>query len=396
MFRLLVRLALRLLRFAGESFFCFELNRFLGRTVCGSIRHRAGALRHAEANLLRHVRAPIRTSYVQVPCGLRLYTIVAGCKDDKPDLSNPIVLLHGHSMGGATFFKNFDDFLEMGYSVVFALDLPGWARSSRPRYQCGRDQLDRNCSALDFFLTPFKQWLSSLGLSRFALMGHSLGAYLAHEYTLRAPPHTVTSLILEAPAAVSRRTPLAQAIWFSLTPQSFLTHGGLLAHLFFNSKYPRTPSYNVNGFKQFTLFANSIAHRSGDAAAAAILRFQRSGVLKWRSECILPLIERVGLLHCPVHLVAGDHDQLVPVEDIRLLYRAMVAKGNNAALSVITGADHSPHIFTPFTFAKSLMRRDASLTSSVSCRRQHVPMFEADECLLRNEKRAVGKTVERL
>lgn len=335
--------------------FCLEVNRLLGRALQGPSRNRKRAMYDAEARLLLHVRAPVHTSYVTLPSGLRLYTIVVGKGDARAKRRNPIVLLHGHSMGGAMFFRNFDDLLQMGYSAVYTLDLPGWARSSRPRFRGHRD----TCP-VDFFLGPFSQWLHQLDLTRFTLLGHSLGAYLAHEFAI-GHPHAVSRLILTAPAAVTRRTPFAQAAWFSLTPQRFLTCGGLIAHLLFTSKYPRAAAYNVHGFRQFTFFANSTAHRSGDAAAAAILRLYRHGVFAWRWECVRPLVECVIPLSCPVHIVAGECDQLVDVGNIRLLYRAMRAVGNNVALSVLPDADHSPHIVAPFLFAKTLMRQEAAL-----------------------------------
>lgn len=410
MFRFLAHLALRLLRCAGEAFFFYEVNRFLGRAVRGSTRHRIRALPAAEALLLRTVRAPLHATYIVLPTGMRLYTIIAGppakaANEGRPICawdaevkfessycsasssvasftscsisstsstssssssssriqlidpgSNPLVLLHGHSMGGATFFRNIDDFLNMGFSSVYALDLPGWGRSTRPRFAT------RNVDhAVDFFLTPVIQWLRALRLTSFTLIGHSLGGYLAHEYTLRAPRGTVKRLVMIAPAAVSRHTPFGRALWFALTPQRFLTHGGLLAHLLFSSKYPTTPAYNLMGFRDFTMFSNSISHCSGDAAAAAVLRFCRRGIWQWEVECIRPLAERVEALPCPVHLIAGKEDLLVPVESIRELYEAMAEAGNRVAISVIRDADHSPHIVAPYAFVKALARVDASM-----------------------------------
>lgn len=396
MFCFLVQCTLRVLRCAGEVFFFFELNRFLGHIVSGSLRHRIKQLSAAEAQLLHNVRAPLHTTYIVLPSGVRIYTIIAGppahdanagypvCSPSTgakaepvwvptwrspqgstsvlPSCStahempidpgpNPIVLLHGHSMGGATFFRNIDDFLDMGFSSVYIPDLPGWGRSTRSRFStCDVD------SAVDFFLVPITQWLHSLRLSKFTVVGHSLGAYVAHEFALRAPVYMVKHLILIAPAAVCRRTPLSLSIWFAITPQRLLTQGGLLIHILFSSKYPSTPAYNIVGFREYTLYSNSISHCSGDKAASAVLRFFRRGLWKWDSECVRPLIERVKRLSCPVHLIAGKEDRLVNLDTMNALYNAMARVGNQVALGMIGNADHSPHITTPSAFAKVFAR----------------------------------------
>lgn len=350
----LVNLALRLLRLAGEALFIFEVNRFLGRAVKGPIRHRTRSLPRVEAALLRQVRAPLRVHPVTLPSGLVLHTVVAGAAAtrDSPQHPgpNPLVLLHGHSMAGAFFAGNIDALLDMGYSSVFVPDLPGWGRSSRPRFVGEHAE-----HAVDFFLAPLVTWLDMLGLPAFALCGHSLGAYLAHEYAVRHPAR-VRRLILASPAAITRHTPVPLAAWFAFTPQRFLTHGGLLAHVFFALRYPTHPAYNVLGMKELTLFVNSVAHRSGDAAAAKMLRFWRVGATRWQAECVRPLLERVGRLNCPVDIISGDKDALVHVEAVRALHRALISVGNDVRLNVIAGADHSPHICAPVRFAKAFMR----------------------------------------
>lgn len=87
-----------------------------------------------------------------------------------------------------------------------------------------------------------------------------------------------------------------------------------------------------------------------------MLRFRRCGPTSWRSECVRPLLERVTRLRCAVEIISGDADDLVNVEAVRALSRAMIAVGNDVRLNVIQGADHSPHICEPHRFAKAIMR----------------------------------------
>lgn len=360
----LVNFALRLLRLAGEALFLFEINRFLGRAVKGPIRHRTRSLPRVEATLLRQVRAPLLIRPVTLPSGLVIHTLVAGAAAapshdaaQHPG-SNPLVLLHGHSMAGAFFAGNIDALIDIGYSSVFVPDLLGWGRSSRPKFIGQRAE-----EAVDFFLSPLVTWLDILSLPTFVICGHSLGAYLAHEYASRYPQR-VRRLILTSPAAITRHTPVRTAAWFAFTPQRFLTHGGLLAHIFFALRYPNHPEYNVQGMRELTLFINSVAHRSGDAAAAKMIRFWRVGTTRWQAECVRPLLERVGKLDCPIDLISGDNDALVHVEAVRALHRALAAVGNDVRLNVIAGADHTPHISAPVRFAKAIMRGMAPVAAS--------------------------------
>lgn len=185
------------------------------------------------------------------------------------------------------------------------------------------------------------------------MLGHSLGAYVAHEYALREGPR-VRRLILASPAAVVRRTDVGTAAWFAFTPQRFLTHGGLVAWALFGWKYPRGGGYNLRGMREYLLCANSVSCATGDAAAAAMLRFWRGGW--WSAECVRPLVERVATLPCPVDLISGDSDPLVRLESVGALYARMVDAGNLVRLSVIAGADHTPHLWSPAKFVKAIMR----------------------------------------
>ena len=68
------------------------------------------------------------------------------------------------------------------------------------------------------------------------------------------------------------------------------------------------------------------------------------------------MLECVASLSCPVEIITGDCDDLVHVEAVRSLHRAMLAVGNDVRLNIIPGADHTPHISAPAKFAKAVMR----------------------------------------
>jgi pimeloyl-ACP methyl ester carboxylesterase len=89
-----------------------------------------------------------------------------------------VVFLHG--LGG--FAESWRDTMETlaPRATVFALDLPGYGRSAKPRttYQ------------LAYFANALHGFLDALGIGQASLVGHSLGASVAVTYALTHPART--------------------------------------------------------------------------------------------------------------------------------------------------------------------------------------------------------------
>ena len=80
---------------------------------------------------------------------------------------------------------------------IIRLDLPGFGLTG----PVGRDAYDR-----DRFVTLLDQFVASLDLDRFSLVGTSLGGYICWNYALEYP-HRVDKLILISPAGYSQPMP---------------------------------------------------------------------------------------------------------------------------------------------------------------------------------------------
>jgi pimeloyl-ACP methyl ester carboxylesterase len=83
--------------------------------------------------------------------------------------------------------------------TVYAVDLLGFGRSSRHPFS-GQTPED----AEKYFVDSFETWRKTLGLDKFHLLGHSMGAYLSAVYTLQEPSR-VSRLILADPWGLPER-----------------------------------------------------------------------------------------------------------------------------------------------------------------------------------------------
>lgn len=110
--------------------------------------------------------------------------------DIQPEKFNQktIVLLHGKNFNGAYWETTIRELVKNGYRVIVP-DQIGFGKSSKPpHFQYTFQQLAHNTKTL----------LDSLGISKTAVLGHSMGGMLATRFALMYP-ETTQKLILENP-----------------------------------------------------------------------------------------------------------------------------------------------------------------------------------------------------
>ena len=113
-----------------------------------------------------------------------------------------LVVLHGYGAGLGFFYRNFDHLSRRPGWKLWALDLLGMGRSSRPPFKIHATQKeDKIREAEEWFIDALEEWRIKRGLDRFTLLGHSLGGYLATCYTLKYPGR-VKKLILASPVGI--------------------------------------------------------------------------------------------------------------------------------------------------------------------------------------------------
>lgn len=131
----------------------------------------------------------------------------------------PLVLLHGFGAGVGLWVLNLDAFAQ--HRPVYALDLLGFGRSSRPKFANGAMAAERQ------MVQAIEEWRKEMHLSEMIVCGHSMGGFLACSYAI-SHPDRVKHLVLadawgfpERPKDVSKTTqvpPLVRAIATVLQP----------------------------------------------------------------------------------------------------------------------------------------------------------------------------------
>ncbi|KAM4538876.1 1-acylglycerol-3-phosphate O-acyltransferase ABHD5-like isoform 1-T1 [Odontesthes bonariensis] len=153
-------------------------------------------LKVAEEKMLKTVKRPYSRQHVRISNGNYLWTLAFStqlhpCSPTSPQLSpgTPLVLLHGFGGGVALWAQNLDPLSSC--RPVYALDLLGFGRSSRPLFSTDPE------AAEEQFVTALEEWREKVGLEEMVLLGHNLGGYLSAAYTLKYPNRVKHLLLVE-------------------------------------------------------------------------------------------------------------------------------------------------------------------------------------------------------
>lgn len=113
-----------------------------------------------------------------------------------------LVMLHGYGAGLGFFYKNFEPLTRAQGWHLYALDMLGMGRSTRPPFRIkAKNREDAIREAEAWFVDALEEWRVKRKVDRFTLLGHSLGGYMAVAYALKYPGH-LNKLILASPVGV--------------------------------------------------------------------------------------------------------------------------------------------------------------------------------------------------
>ena len=118
------------------------------------------------------------------------------------DIDQNLVILHGYGAGLGFFYKNFEGLSRVKGWKVYALDLLGMGRSSRPPFKLNsKDRQKCITEAENWFIDALEEWRVQKKIDRFTLVGHSLGGYMSVAYALKYPGH-LNKLVLASPVGI--------------------------------------------------------------------------------------------------------------------------------------------------------------------------------------------------
>ncbi|MBU6155261.1 MAG: alpha/beta hydrolase [Bdellovibrionales bacterium] len=237
----------------------------------------------------------------------------------------PLVLLHANP-GDSRDWEAVIPALSKRHRVI-ALDWPGYGNSTLP--------LNPETKKVDFFYQTFLDFVSQLGLSKFGILGNSVGGWVAARYASDFPER-VSSVILIAPGGftphsmISRLFCKLQGSRFSLPPH-------LWARMY---------------LRKDTLVTREMLNRARTSQAEkGHLILNRS---IWRSflNPEFDLREKAKLIQCPVLLMFGEKDPAISSKkDGR-----EAAKAIPHAEFVVMDCGHAPFAEIPDAFLERLGR----------------------------------------
>lgn len=269
----------------------------------------------------------------------------------------PVVLCPGYGAGAAFFWRNLGPLAAAGYRC-YAVDWLGTGLSGRPPFTAAtHDQ------AVAFFLDALEAWRAANGIDRFALLGHSLGGYLAARYALRHPER-VERLILAGPAAIAARpSPPPDSLWYKalaaaweggVTPGSIVRcfgpaapgHAAFYAEKRFHDGVPLTKAeQGAFGSYAYHILA---ADGSGEYALPKLLA---PGA--WARE---PLLPALAALRAPVTFIYGERDWMDWRAGEAAAAHVRTQAAQEAALVRVPAAGHYVNIDQPRLFHGHVMR----------------------------------------
>lgn len=241
----------------------------------------------------------------------------------------PIVLVHGYRSSGRVWALT---------QAAFSPKYRSIAISNR-----GAGDSDHGTTPDDYTVEQFAggvyQAVKSLGLTRFVLIGHSMGGATVTRFALDHP-EMLKGLVLLDPAPLAGR-PLregwqaqVEASWRAGTMEPASLQGG------------QPDDYQAA--LRADVLRNPLERLIGGRASMASLRVR----------------ERLGELQMPVLVVGGDRDDTVGVDNILTEYLAL--RPDVRSLHVFHGIAHSPNSECPAEFAAVIERWIEGLSTEPS------------------------------
>lgn len=241
----------------------------------------------------------------------------------------PLLFIHGFPLSRRMWTPQLQD-LSSDYRVL-ALDLRGFGGSSKPK----------SSYSVEVFAEDVASFIEEVVRSSVVLIGHSMGGYIAFQL-LRRNPSLVLSMVLVNTKAET--DPDEKALITEMS--NIIRRNG--KEKFFRWLAQRLLAPEKSSKPKLLEQVVELMENADEETLTSVLK---------------ALAERpnyAGLLkkvRTPTLIIAGDHDQLIPVESALNMAR----KIPGSAVALIKGAGHLPNIEKPEEFNNVIRRFLGSL-----------------------------------
>lgn len=261
--------------------------------------------------------------------------------DTGPAETAPLVLIHGLGNEADTW-RHVIPRLASRFRVI-ALDLPGFGRSDKPR----------RAYTVPFFCDTLIELLDALGIARTGLVGHSLGAVIAHFAALQRPDR-VERLVLVDGGLLAPSQKLDVATLLFLMPgvgEGLYRRFQKDADAAYRSLEPYYAHLDGLPESERAFLYRRVNERVADDAQrrAFFSAFRRLAL--WLPRQQGGLRERLANLAVPTLVVWGEADRVNPVANGRALAEAQPS----ARLVVVPGAGHNVQEEQPQAVAQAIL-----------------------------------------
>jgi 2-succinyl-6-hydroxy-2,4-cyclohexadiene-1-carboxylate synthase len=236
----------------------------------------------------------------------------------------PLVLLHGFT-GDATTWSDLVPYLDP-HRPAFAVDLVGHGLSDAPD--------DPRAYAMDAAVASVLAATVCAGIGRAHWLGYSMGGRVALHLALAAPERVASLHLIGASPGIDEPAARAARAAEDAALADFIETAGLEAFVERWMAHPLFASQARLGPERLAR-ARAQRLRNRPHALARTLRGMGTGTME-------PLWDRLGEIHAPVLLVAGEADV-----KFRAIAEAMRARLPRAEVHIAPGADHAVQVEAP-------------------------------------------------
>jgi pimeloyl-ACP methyl ester carboxylesterase len=245
----------------------------------------------------------------------------------------PLVLIHGWMMSHWYFRPLLDLIAAAGEREIFAVDLPGFGESDRPKPSTFAYDASAFADVVDGVM-------GALGLARADVLGHSMGGGVAITLAARHPER-VQRLIAVAAALypISELTPMARLALLPVIGATLAKYGLTRRAFGAACREQSVRDGRVLDDEWVDYYWARLKRGGGQDASHACLTVMTSAAENNGDP---------GRVRAPTLLVWGDEDRLIPLAHGRRLQRAIAG----ARLEIVPASGHMPFIERPDEFLR--------------------------------------------